>query len=473
MRTASRQPPWRRRAEELLNRVINQSRTFRDTLLEQESGLSFRYLVCTQPEAWAKVIVGDLAAIPTTRGKPLLVENEVLDFQRALPPSGKWGRELSHRRGERMFRSLEEYKARYLAAADLPQYGSPHPTYQVRRIPEAAEVRALAEGSPEVRRLLDHGMLPQEALLALVYRPQYCLPEADELVEYYEHFVLRPLAGAFLMVTNHTQRPMDLHGVHVVAAARDEHKVRPLASAYAGSRVTVTLAAPPLEPQESMLIPVATLVQPFGRLSYVEYTHEKREISRDEDVTHYWNLQRILSDDPGLEQRHQLIGPALLPTGVARKQALPGRVVPVRPLDVTRLSLLDIESHWGLAMGSCPHLFFVHHRTGALMYAGEVFARHPGQRSEETVTVPPEAGHLVLAELEEEVTELYGIWRDEERVHGHALLHKGDMIGVPVRPGEQVRLVGRYHVGSASAVRPLPDAEKRARVERFLEAHTG
>lgn len=76
----------------------------------------------------------------------------------------------------------------------------------------------------------------------------------------------------------------------------------------------------------------------------------------------------------------------------------------------------------------------------------------------------------MITELEEEVTELYGIWRDGERLLPHRLLHKGYSVCVAVAPAQVIQLVGRYHVGSATPVHQLAEDEKRSRVHRFIES---
>jgi hypothetical protein len=95
-------------------------------------------------------------------------------------------------------------------------------------------------------------------------------------------------------------------------------------------------------------------------------------------------------------------------------------------------------------MGSCPHLFARCKNLMRLRYMRELFAQKPQELQTEQVIVSSEVDALLIAELEEEQTNI-----DEIRVNGETylrglLLEKGDSVWIPVQPGDIVELIGCY-----------------------------
>lgn len=57
-------PPWEHTPmQRLIRRVVDRGQAAVDVFREREGDLSLRYILCTEPDAWLRVLRGELASI--------------------------------------------------------------------------------------------------------------------------------------------------------------------------------------------------------------------------------------------------------------------------------------------------------------------------------------------------------------------------------------------------------------------------
>jgi hypothetical protein len=74
----------------------------------------------------------------------------------------------------------------------------------------------------------------------------------------------------------------------------------------------------------------------------------------------------------------------------------------------------------------------------------ELFSLYPGVVTVESLCVPAEVTKIIIAELEDEVTELDSIIVNGKQVTGDSELHSGETLEFAVTAGDVVTFRGRY-----------------------------
>src|SRR6266849_3490341 len=122
------------------------------------------------------------------------------------------------------------------------------------------------------------------------------------------------------------------------------------------------------------------------------------------------------------------------------------QVVKARSLRIT------IERFW--EAGSCPHLFACTADSHLPRYLGELFTRQAGGSQSEHLIVTGGIRALVIAELETESTTIEEIRVNGTRRTSLVHLERGDVLWVPVQPGDVVDLRGYYTAAGGTAPDP-------------------
>lgn len=118
-------------------------------------------------------------------------------------------------------------------------------------------------------------------------------------------------------------------------------------------------------------------------------------------------------------------------------------------------NMYSVERHW--QCGSCPHLFFV---SDKVTYIKELLAHCENQNGEETFFVPHDVRAIIIAEIEDETTELDSIVVNGNLYASNITLQKSEHIEIPVSGCTKITVSGKY-IPYANSNKDIPQGMKR------------
>lgn len=407
-----------------------------------------RYLICKDFEALHEICESDLTRIPVD--KPLLVHNRVLEF--LLRVLATHGQRYRHARsfGER-YSSEAEYQKTYPDARRVNKTEPGLSYYNLVRVPSAGELRGgRAAEDGVVQLMLEQGIAPEEIARAVTYEDACGGTQCQEELKY------RHLWGAFLACTNTRGTPDTIDSING-SSTSDPKAYGPFLTSdepFTGWH----LPAAPIPPGGTAVIPVGVILTPIGHSPFRELSRElsRLERARVQEVVHGAYDRTDLSD-------FRLWGPHCRPMGF--RFGGTGSFQAVHTLDLSNLYAID--RYW--EMGSCPHLFVVRDNYA---YAGEVLAQCDGVVGIEVIGLPTHLDALIIAELEDETSELWSVEIDGSCILRDRVLMPGEEVRIPIpRGAEKMRVVGRYLQNAPSGVirqRSVEATRRNALVSQYL-----
>jgi len=126
-----------------------------------------------------------------------------------------------------------------------------------------------------------------------------------------------------------------------------------------------------------------------------------------------------------------------------------------------------VDRHW--QCGSCPHLFFI--QNDELKYQGEILSVEPNLIHTERISIPNMVTELIIAELEQEVTFINYLKRNELIIENQIVLREGQVCSVSVSPNDIIELEGKYKLDRLSE-KTLPIKMKYNLIEKFKKVYT-
>ena len=207
----------------------------------------------------------------------------------------------------------------------------------------------------------------------------------------------------------------------------------------------------PLLPGMTAIIPVSVLIPPLHPI--------KAEIASTELPDGKGDYYRAISHclmEPGYVEECLTYGGFVQPSSLIYRKETDELRQNIHPFDLT--NFYEMDMHWGC--GSCPHLFFRYQDNQQLKYERELLRSCEGRLGDDTFVVPAGVFEIVIAELEDEVTELVAVRINSEEVASNVRLDQGDDLRFSVRPGDVIELRGRYQP-SCPVDRNLPTGRIR------------
>lgn len=416
-----------------------------------DKALHVRYLVCRSFDAIADIAGDNFDRLPVN--SPVFLSNEVSNFwQRLVARNGGRMRRDEVRGGA--FRTSVDYRRSYPEARRASE--DQHlPAYDlVRKCTEEDVRERVAASDPISLMLFESGVEPADVCLVVGHH-RLCGPRGPE--SFLEEYLLRPIWAllAEFVVDETVRFSLDSwrayvqdSGVHGLAAVTDPLHVHPESG---------RLPRAPIEPGQSVVIPLATLVPrfPLPPEHHVFLDSDSDKDGRYQELKITMFRREELSLD--------VWGPARIPIEVDLTIGAERHTSDVREFEPNLMYTIDRSWY----SGSCPHIFEVHGRD-RIIYHGTAFGEAPGIEQAFRVETDPGATHLVVAELESEVTFISQLLVDGHLRAAEKCVTSGNWFAVALEPGNRTIELHGYYALSPETTVASSSSERNAVVRDFM-----
>jgi hypothetical protein len=274
-------------------------------------------------------------------------------------------------------------------------------------------------------------------------------------------YIVRTVWPVYVAATNIAAHPITLRAVVLRGEKNEDY--RPLQSIHEISSQEAPLPPCPIRPNETVLIPIATLLAPFDSpRPVIERWIDQRQAAHGIVENPASDVDELVYAEygPAAFQGFHAVGPRLEVSAIPYADRGFSLSHAVHDFDPCHLYTLDRD----FMGGSCPHLFFV--TNGSVVYWGELF-QTAGQRSSVVITVPEGATLAVIAELEQEVTTIESVMQEGRSLAELQILRTNDYVNLPLHSKKDLLIVGQYDLENPSLV-PTSAARKRQVIGRFV-----
>lgn len=401
--------------------------------------LSTKFLITSEFNFIKEISENDMSNFPFEN--PILFENKTLKFLRKLINVQQY----RHTEIENFLDiDKEQYITKYPDAQKLPNKENEYQFFYHKRIPKREELNFTTEGDQISQFLLNNGISEERISEILTCYEGEC-SGAGRFEELYH---LRPLYAQFLVIKNISSLPVRLKGVESIY-----HDGVLYESNIVDNKSLTGLPEFILEPSQNIVINVGLFLTQFKELS---------KLNQDIVTSTYvpGQIQRLKLGSIKEDQIVEFIGPSFLPKKIHFELQKEELECDIHEFSFNKVYWVD--RHW--QCGSCPHLFFI--QNDILKYQGEIFSVKPNQIHIERFSTPKMVTDLIIAELEQEVTHINYLKRNETIIDRQITLKEGEVYSIKVSPNDQIEIEGKYELNSF-ANKTLPIKDKYNLIEEF------
>lgn len=422
-------------------------------LAQENSDVLCRYYVCKNFEFLRNIASLKLSDFPVAQ--PILFKNNV--FHALVDLIGR--HPDSYRHATLWGRTFESEEA-FLDVYPSPDEGEPddeqYPYFSKTRLPTEADLISLKQQDGLVSAMVDYGLAAEDSIAIAG-----CYEAACEGIEFQEEYLLRAIWGVFLAVENRSDHPITLSHLQAKRSTKAGFEVLTESDSVVDQ---LQLPQAPLLPGMTVIIPVSVLIPPLYPL--------KTEINSTDLPDGMGEYYRAISHclmEPGHIEECLTYGGFVQPSSLIYRKETHEFRQNIHPFDLT--NFYEMDMHWGC--GSCPHLFLQYRDSERLKYERELLRFCEGRLGYDTYVVPAGVFEIVIAELEDEVTDLVALRVNGEEIASNVRLNKGDDLRVMVCPDDVIELHGRYQP-KCSVNHNLPTGRVRnALIYNYLAGSAG
>lgn len=396
-----------------------------------------QYFVCENYENLVEIANDDLSKFPVE--SPLIVKNQILKSLRTIIRTHPALYRHANAWGEQ-YKGKGDYLEKHPDALVNSEKDEKYSYFEIVRTPTRDELEKLAANDGVLKLMLEHGM-PIENVSCIVG----CYEDACGGVELQEEYIFRRVWCAFLAITNISDQPLALDAVEATIKIDSGFSVFPLLS---NSTQHIGLPKVPIKPGATAILPLAVVLPPL-------YSLAREEWSSTSSVGYTEQVQVVSHEGVTSDNLNDTYtyGDVILPARLHYKKG--GNIYnqEMHPFDLTNMYCID--RHW--QCGSCPHLFFV---SNEKMYQRELLAHCENLIGEDRFSIPCGVDSVIIAEIEDEITEIHEIYIDKQLYLSNLTLHKNEYIEIPVTKNSEVLIVGQY-IPDGPANKTIPQGIKR------------
>ncbi len=420
-----------------------------------EDWMYCRYLICKSFSALREIVEGTLTQIPID--SPFLAQTIAGNFLSSIVRQHPDAYRPSHILGD-SFENRDGYERAHPNARIFDHSSSNlFPFFEASRIPSREELLSRLSSKDSVTTMLLQAGVPEVEISGAFAYNSECAQRCFQ-----EIYRLRPLWGVYVAATNLTEQPIRLEALRCEIEQPAGIGFRSFRAREPERLEDIILPRMSLPARGTVMIPIAVVLGPLGADSLkVSRTVSQGVQTGEVQLTSHCDGAHIV-------RQLALVGPSLWPISFLLERADVRWEQKVHQLDLS--NLYTIDRSW--AAGSCPHIFLEHSFDSSLIYWGELWAGAPDEPRLQSLQIPQTVNALLLTELENEVAHVAEVGVNGVAIIRNQVLHRGEMLRIPVEPGDRIRLTG-YYVPHASARNREPDPWwKNAVITAFMRSST-
>ena len=409
-----------------------------------------RYYVCESYDQLMEISNKDLSNFP--EDNPLLIENDILGNLRMIIQrhsesyrhASLWGN---------TYKDMDAYKKKYSDINLYKKLADDYPAFKATRIPTKEELQSLAKDDAVLGLMLDHGLPIEDISVVSCYKGE-C--NGSDGVQ--EEYLLRQLWGVFLALTNISDQPIRLDTI-----IGEQHTVNGFMPFMDGVPIAKEINLPTVQitSGQSVVFPIGLVMPPLKGVGMEVWS----TISKNLDIALVQSIEHCSANLDNWAGTHTY-GNLLLPNAISYEMTKNMYKQEIHKFDFT--NMYRVDRHW--QMGSCPHLFFI---TDNIVYKGEILAHCESSIGEDVIEIPPGVKSILIAELEEEITEIKNLYVNNDLCMSNAILRKGGYLHIPVPENATVKIVGQY-IPNGPYREDIPKgAIRNALVNQFMYDYAG
>lgn len=404
-----------------------------------------RYLVCNDLYIAHELLKGDLSKCPAPNA--FLWANNISTFQNDLIGNYPCASRNSVSWGEG-FQSPESFFRKHPEAighGDAPDKLD----YSATRAPTSEDLNRISD--PLTKSLANSGVPLHELITVRAYW-EMC---SEKIFQ--EVYSLRSSWVVLLSIENISGEHVRLATLEATSAIDPKYRTADTSNTSIEARNELPHIQ--ISPNQTILIPVATVLPPFTAKPESSFIHNSISLGAG-------GTQTLIHEQYDMNAcRHfNLIGPNINPTSV--RVEIKGNLLRqnIHQLDFKNIYL--INRSW--ACGTCPHMFFANSLKNTITYAGELFTKAPNQNTITTLEVPQTTDFLIIAELEDEDTHITDLTADGISVINNIVLCKNQYLALPVSSGQVLKISGYYSLLSGVTYKKGNYFQRRLLIDNFL-----
>lgn len=375
------------------------------------------YYVLHTLEILEKTLGNDFSSVNKYRAKTYLPSNDISKFWSGLLKAHKqdykWNVEQELIVELRQFSTIKEYQDTYNNVSIINKGSDEHPYYEAKRDVNWNELLKMDIPNSFITQLSESGIEAEQICVSLLHKNGDSCGGETPVHGYTEYLEIAPLSFIFLGITNVSRKQIKLNSL------KTNNKPQNLPNFN-------------LQPMEMVLMPLSTATNLVG-IDRDSICLDHKDGDRGEDFSKVLNT---IDFDP---DNVLYLGEQVKPRSITYNDNEGKYEIDIHKLDFN--NLYSINSYW--QCGSCPHLFFKS-KDGKQKYSRELLVSSSNKYGDDYFLIPPLISHVIIRELEDEITYL-----DKIIVNGfvflkNKVLHKGDFLEFPVNPNDRIEIIGKY-----------------------------
>jgi hypothetical protein len=379
-----------------------------------------QYYVCKNYEILSEISKLNLTRFPVAN--PLICKNHILsslvDLVNRHPSDRRsatlWGKK---------FLTEGEYLEIYQHPEELSKNGESYPYFRHVRAPDSEELIELSKKDGVVHAMLESGVEPGKGITVVG-----CYEAGCDGIKWQEEYMLRDLWCVFLLIENVSEKILRLKSLQCEISQLKGFS--DFGILY--EKGEIPLPAAPIKSGTSIIIPVAVVLPPINPIKIERYS-----TIPDYPAGDYYQALSHCSISKEDIKDILIYGGIIRPTKIIYSIQGTDFEQPIHSLDLS--NFYEIDMQWGC--GSCPHLFYVGDR---VKYIRELLPLCENHIGEDSFTIPEGVHKIIIAELEDEISELESIRIDGQVVLSEFKLEKGEKIELAVSSGQHIEVFGKY-----------------------------
>ncbi len=242
-----------------------------------------------------------------------------------------------------------------------------------------------------------------------------------------EEYIFRNLWCSFLAISNITNQPVQLNSLK--GELLNGFEFQPLVTSGIKTQ-EIQLPQACIHSNSTVFVPLAIILPPFYPINTERWSETYTNEACDQVVSHEGVIS--ISFEDFIVYRNQFLIKSII-------YKINNKQFEQDLYDFDLGNMYTINRSW--ECGSCPHLFFV----GKIFtYFREVLAHCDSKIGIDRFKVPDDKYAIVIAEIEDEVTQINSLLINGKCELKNFYLKKNQFIKIPIMPGSFVEIRGQY-----------------------------